>query len=180
MKNAQKQRSLKRPAGFTLAEILVVVVIIAIAALIAIPSFSSAADMQVRSAANMISADLDYARGLAITHQHPYSVVFAPATESYVIQDSNTGTAIAHPVRPSQTFSVDMTANSNFRSVNLSSANFDGNSDNAITFDYLGSPCSGLDTSAPMNSGRITLTAGDFTLYVDIEPMTGYVTVNQP
>lgn len=179
MKNRLKQRSPKWPAGFTLAEILVVVVIIAIAALIAIPSISSAADMQVRSAANMISADLDYARGLAITHQRPYSVVFTPASESYVIQDS-TGTAIAHPVRPSETFSIALTANDNFRRVNLSAANFDGSGSNAITFNYLGCPFSGLDTTAPMNSGRVTLTAGDFTLYVDIEPMTGYVTVNQP
>ncbi|MHC4722199.1 MAG: pilus assembly FimT family protein [Planctomycetota bacterium] len=48
-----------RDNAFTLVELIVVMVILAIAAMLAVPMISSAADVQVRSAANMIAADLD-------------------------------------------------------------------------------------------------------------------------
>ena len=72
-----------RSGGFTLIEIIIVVVILGIAAAMAVPMFSGAADMQLRSAANRIAADLDYAKGLAVTHQQPFTVVFSTAGESY-------------------------------------------------------------------------------------------------
>ena len=48
--------------GFTLIEIIVVVVILAIVAAIAIPSAISTGDLQVISAARIIAADLQYAQ----------------------------------------------------------------------------------------------------------------------
>ena len=65
-------------SGFTLVEILIVVSILAIAAMIAIPMMSSAGSMQIRSAANMIAADLEYAKSMAISRQKIYTVVFDP------------------------------------------------------------------------------------------------------
>ncbi len=162
--------------GFTLVEIIIVVVILGIAALMAVPMLSSAADMQVRSAANRIAADLDYTKGLAITHQSYYSVIFDVSGEFYEIQDE-TGTPIDHPVNPG-TFVVDFSTDSRLSQVNIVSADFDPDSSETITFDYLGSPYSGTGTAAPLNSGQITLQAGDFTLTVDVEPVTGYVTIS--
>ncbi|MHC4735672.1 MAG: prepilin-type N-terminal cleavage/methylation domain-containing protein, partial [Planctomycetota bacterium] len=54
-------------SGFTVIELLIVVVIIAIAAMAAIPMMTSAAGFQIRSAANMIAADLEYAKTIAIS-----------------------------------------------------------------------------------------------------------------
>ena len=68
-----------RSGGFTLAEILLVVLIIAIAAMIAVPMMGSMDSVQIRSAANMIAADLEYAKSMAISRQKNYSVVFNPA-----------------------------------------------------------------------------------------------------
>jgi prepilin-type N-terminal cleavage/methylation domain-containing protein len=62
--------------GFTLVEIIIVVVILSIAALIAVPMVSSAADIQVRSAANQLAAHLDYAKSMAITHQQAYEILW--------------------------------------------------------------------------------------------------------
>ncbi len=168
----QKLRSRR---GFTLVEIIIVIVILAIASLVAIPVFSTGADMQVRSAANKIAVDLDYAKGLAVTHQENYSVVFTPGSETYQIQDAG-GNVIDHPLRSGQ-FIENLSADRRVGRVNIVSTNFDGD---AITFDYLGAPYDGEDTSSPLNSGRITLTADTFTLYVDIEPVTGYVTITAP
>ena len=59
--------------GFTIVELLIVVVIIAIAAMAAIPLSSSAASTQVRSAAQMVAADLEYAKSMSISRGQSYS-----------------------------------------------------------------------------------------------------------
>lgn len=161
--------------GFTLIELIIVVVILGIAAMIAVPVVSSAADMQVRSAANQIAADLDYAKSMAITHQQSYTVVFDIANESYQIQDSG-GNLIEHSVNPGD-FVVNFTKNGLDR-VDIASADFDG--EVAVTFDYLGSPYYGTSAVSgnALNTGQITLQADDFTLTVDVEPVTGYVTMS--
>ena len=81
----QKRTSMKckrgtknRVTAFTMVEIIVVMVILIIAAMLAVPMVSSAADMQLQTAANVITADLEYAKNLAITRQESYSVVFNP------------------------------------------------------------------------------------------------------
>jgi prepilin-type N-terminal cleavage/methylation domain-containing protein len=170
--NRQTQEQIRTRRGFTLVEIIIVVVILAIASLVAIPVFSTGADMQVRSAANKIAADMDYAKGLAVTHQKNYTVVFTPASESYQIQDAD-GNVIDHPLRSGQ-FIETLSADRRVGRVNIVSTNFNND---AVTFDYLGAPYSGTDTSSPLNSGRIILQADAFTLNVDIEPVTGYVTI---
>jgi prepilin-type N-terminal cleavage/methylation domain-containing protein len=162
--------------GFTLVELMIVVVILGIAAFIAIPMVSNAADLQVRAAANRIAADLDYAKSMAITHQQFYTVVFDTANESYEIHNE-LGNSIDHPVNPGS-FVVDFSSDSNFSRIDLVGANFDSDISKAITFDYLGSPYSGIGTATALNSGQITLQADTFTLTVDIEPVTGYVTIN--
>lgn len=166
--------------GFTLVELIVVVVIIGIASLIAVPMLSTAADMQVRSAANRIAADLDYAKSLAMTHQKAFSVVFSPSAETYDIRETATDAVINDPVRPSQTYVINFKIDSRSSRVDIASSNFDSDMSNAVTFDYLGSPYSGKGLGTALNSGRITLTSDNFTLYVDIEPVTGYVTITGP
>ncbi|MFZ9034235.1 MAG: pilus assembly FimT family protein [Anaerohalosphaeraceae bacterium] len=160
--------------GFTLVEIIIVVVILSIAAMIAVPMVSSAADMQVRSAANQIAAHLDYAKSMAITHQRAYSVVFI-SNKSYQVQDSG-GNLIDHPVNPGD-FVVNLST-AGLDKVDITSAIFDPDSSDTITFDYLGSPYRGTDTSTPLNSGQIILQASDFSITVSVEPVTGYVTMS--
>jgi prepilin-type N-terminal cleavage/methylation domain-containing protein len=180
--NFNEPRRSAGSCGFTLIEIIIVVVILGIAAMIAVPMFSSAADMTVRAAANRITADLEYAKGMAITHQKPYSVVFDLTTESYEIRDTATDAVINDPVRPGSAYRVNFSTDGNFSRVNIDDADFDADSTHAVTFDYLGSPYHGKSISSgdALNSGRITLKADAFTLYVDVEPMTGYVTVTGP
>ena len=179
MNNIKKFNSRHGKRGFTLIEIIMVVVILGIAAFMAIPTVSSAADIQVRAAGNRIAADIDYAKSMAITHQRAYTVVFDPANESYDIRVEPAGSSdvIDHPVNPGA-YVIDFSTESSLDRVDLVDADFDSDSDHAITFDYLGSPYSGMDTSSPLNSGQITLTADNFTLVVNVEPVTGYVTVS--
>lgn len=184
-----KQRTLNgHTAAFTLIEIIVVVVILAVAALIAVPMMSSAADIQVRSAANRLAADLEYAKNMAITHQRPFTVVFdnaATTANGYMIQRRNVSNdleTILNPIRQNA-FDVRFSSERSISRVRVLSADFDPDDNtDSITFDYLGTPHSGQTTGTPLNSGQITLrdAAASFSLIVKIEPMTGYVSIESP
>jgi prepilin-type N-terminal cleavage/methylation domain-containing protein len=172
MKTLPKNELKITKRAFTLIELIVVMVIITIAAVLAVPMMSSAADVQVRSAANMIAADLEYAKSMAISRQQNHSVVFDPANESYEVRDAS-GTVISHPVKAGSLFVVNLQSDSRLSRVDITSADFD--SQPSVTFDYLGSPYNAA--ASPLNSGQISLQAGSFTMTVNVEPMTGYVTV---
>ena len=153
--------------AFTLLEIIIVIAIIAVAALFAVPMFSQAADVQLRTAANMVAADIEYAKSLAITRQQPHSVVFDTVNHAYKVCDE-TGTPVAHP--------ISFGADPRLKKVRVAAVNFDGAGDNAITFDYLGSPSSA--TRELLDPGTVTLAADGMTLNITIEPVTGYVSIN--
>jgi Tfp pilus assembly protein FimT len=161
--------------SFTIIEILLVVVIIAIAAMIAVPMMSSAGSVQIRSAANMIAADLEYAKSMAISRQKNYSVVFNTANDYYEVHDPNG--IIQHPVKKGFDYRVDFSSDSRVDKVVIDNVDFDSDSSNTITFDYLGSPYSGIGISNPLNSGEIDLRAGDFTMTVSVEPVTGFISI---
>jgi prepilin-type N-terminal cleavage/methylation domain-containing protein len=172
MKTLPKNELKITKKAFTLIEVIVVMVIIAIAAVLAVPMMSSAADIQVRSAANMIAADLEYTKSMAISRQQNHWVVFDTANESYEVHDPCG--VIDHPIKAGSPFVVDLANDSRLSRVDIVSADFD--SQLSVTFDYLGSPYSGTTTN-PLNSGQISLQAASFTMTVNVEPMTGYITV---
>jgi prepilin-type N-terminal cleavage/methylation domain-containing protein len=152
-------------SGFTIIEIVIVVVIIAIAALVAVPMMSSAASLQIRSAANMVSADLEYARSMAISMGQNYSVVFDTAADSYKIVDP-LGATIQHPVKKGFSYVIDFQNESRLNRVDITSAVFD--TDQTIVFDCLGSPDSG---------GAVILQADGTTRTVAVEPVTGFISI---
>ena len=175
----RKKQIFEHKDGFTLTEIIVVLIILVIAAVLAIPMLGSAADMQLRSAANMIAADLEYAKSLAITRQQNFSVVFSSASDSYEVRDQ-TGTAIDNPRRPGSPLAVVFPSDSRVSRVDITGVDFDSDASQTITFDYLGSPYSGATTASPLNSGEVTLQSDTLTMTVDVEPVTGYVTILSP
>jgi type IV fimbrial biogenesis protein FimT len=160
--------------GFTLVEVIIVVVIISIAAMMAVPMFSSAGSMQISSAANIIAADLEYAKSMAITRGQNYSVVFDVTAESYKIVDQS-GNVVSHPVKKGFDYVVDFKNEGRLNRVNISSVQFDPGASNTITFDYFGSPYS---VTGPLDSGNITISADGATTTITVEPVTGYITIS--
>lgn len=165
-------------SGFTLVETMIVIVILGIAAAIAVPLMSSAAGMQIRSAANMIAADLEYAKSMAISRGQVYWVVFDVANEAYQIQDAN-DTVIEHPINRGSDYSVDFANDGRLDRVNIASVTLNPTG-YRIGFDYLGSPYSRASgaTYSNLNAGTITLQAGGTTKTVTVEPVTGFISVN--
>jgi len=151
--------------GFTVVELLIVVVILSIVALTAIPMMSSAAGIQIRSAANMIAADVEYARSMAISHGQNFSVVFDKNADNYRIVDLN-GNVIQHPVKKGFTYVVDFRNESRLNRVDITNANFNGTQ--TVEFDCLGSP---------VNGGTVNLQAGAVSATITVEPVTGFVSI---
>ena len=153
--------------GFTIIEILIVVVIIAIAAMMAVPMVGSADSMQVRSAADVIAADLEYARSMAISRQSIYTVVFNKSNESYQLVDSR-GEVIEHPVRKGFQYIVDFGSSSQLNKIDIVDAAFGGTSQ--ISFSSAGAPSSG---------GVVSLRAGETTATISVEPVTGFIMISE-
>jgi len=159
-------------SGFTMTEILVVIVIIAIAVMMVVPMMGSGAGMQLRSAANIIATDMEYAKSMAIGRQKIYRVVFNESTESYQIEDPNG--IINHPVKKGFKYVVNFSNDNRLDRVDIAAVDFDGTSE--IKFDYLGSPYNGNNTN--LNNGVITLQAGGITTMITVEPVTGFISIS--
>ena len=151
--------------GFTMLEILIVVVIIAIAALTVVPMMSSAGSLQIRSAANMIAADLEYAKSMAISRGQNFSVEFDESADSYRILDQD-DKVIPHPVKKGFDYVVNFQNDSRLNKVDITGADF--NASPSVQFDCLGSPDYG---------GTVSLSAGGTTATVRVEPVTGYISI---
>ena len=166
----------RHPSGFTLIEIIVVVVILAIAAAMVVPMMSSGSATKTLAAAQMVAADLEYAKSMAVSRGRPYGVTFDADAERYQVEEGNQvthiWTVIDHPVNKG----FDYVTNFNegrLDGVQIVSTDFDGT--NQVRFDHLGSPHDGDDN--PLNSGVITLRADSFTQTIRVTPVTGVITI---
>jgi prepilin-type N-terminal cleavage/methylation domain-containing protein len=158
--------------AFTLVEVIMVLIVIGIIAAITVPLYVSAASTQLRTAADMIASDLEYAKSMAISTGKSHSVVFDTSAESYSIKDSD-GQVIAHPVHVGADYAVSFANDSRLDKVDIVSTNF-GVAD-AVSFDNLGAPSDG--SGAALKDGLIQLRAEGHTLRVKIQSVTGYVSV---
>jgi prepilin-type N-terminal cleavage/methylation domain-containing protein len=153
-------------SGFTIVEIIIVVVIIAIAALAAVPMMSSASSIQIRSAANMIAADLEYAKNMAISRGENFSVVFDEGADSYKIVDP-LGNVIQHPVKKGFPYEVNFQNESRLNKVDITNANFNTTAQ-TVTFNCL---------SSPIDGGAVILQADGTTKTITVEPITGFISI---
>jgi prepilin-type N-terminal cleavage/methylation domain-containing protein len=167
--------------GFTLTEILCVVVILGIASAVILPQLGTRADLKAASAARVMMADLMYAQNRAISRQSPQYVVFDVAAKKYSLQEGSPLTTLTHPVNRTPYEIVFGSKGTNgMEDITLVSADFD--SGEIVAFDELGAPYAydavlGL---TPLTSGQIKITCEGFGLTINIEPSTGELTVTTP
>jgi prepilin-type N-terminal cleavage/methylation domain-containing protein len=178
-----KRTTSPRP-GFTLVEILVVVVILGIAGAIIVPQLGTRDDRKVESAARVIIADLIYAQNLAITSQDLRYVAFdvtgSPRRYSVTDQAMN---ILKHPVEKT-TYTIRFGAGGThgMDEITLVSADFSnqaGVAYHTMGYDELGAPMVYTDTGTTetMHAGSIVLQCGTFKIRIDIEPYTGQIKV---
>lgn len=157
--------------GFTLAEMLVTLVILGVAAMVVVPSINNTTDMQVTSAARQLVSDLLFAQTFSISQKQPYQVVFNAANESYEVQDSSTSSVITHPITKAP-YSMSFLTNKHLKDVRITAVNFD--SGNLVKFNSLGMPHNSSGTQLAA-LGTVILTAGPHTMNVTVEPISGRI-----
>lgn len=166
-----------RHRGFTLIEILTVVVVIGIASAIILPQISSRDDQRVASASRELMADLLYAQNRAIAYQSRQYVQFNTQTNSWQVMadaSGSPGAVITHPVNG--TPYVVKVGTGTMAKVSLNSANFDGNT--TISFDAIGVPYSWSASggNVPLASGAVVFKAGTCQMTVNVAPYSGEIT----
>ncbi|MBS3735090.1 MAG: GspH/FimT family protein [Phycisphaerae bacterium] len=153
--------------GFTLVEILAVIVILAIVAVAAVPYAVGTSDMAAVSAARKIAAAMEYAQSEAITAQEPIQVSFDTSAESFELLRANTSATLIHPMTQ-EAYRVEFGSEDGLGDVDIASADFGGAA--FVEFDELGAPVSG---------GTVTVQVGSYAYDVSVASATGRVTVTE-
>ncbi len=77
-----------RRAGVTLVELAMVLLLLGIAAALIIPSFEPNVASQLASAAEMVAADMQFVRSLAVSNNSTYQVTLDTSSNEYAITHS--------------------------------------------------------------------------------------------
>jgi prepilin-type N-terminal cleavage/methylation domain-containing protein len=174
--------------GFTLVEILAVVVILGIASAIIIPQIGSRDDMRVSAAARTIIADLTYAQNQAISSGQMVYVRFDLANNKYSVLSAvgSPDTPMTHPVSQSPYTQQFGPASRGWELITIDSTNFDGidasyQDKSTIGFDEIGTPyvySHVLNGKSELGAGSIVVKCGNFTKTVTIAAATGAISVS--
>ncbi len=141
------KKSLKSEKGFTIIEIISVLLIVGIMAAVVYPSFNTSG-VDVRTAANMIKTDVRFIQQLAFARNAAASISFSSGASTYTFTD------------PLGIFSFTR---------DMGNATFDGN--DTVSFNSLG------EREAANGNINIFLTAGGEQLRVRVRKITGWVRI---
>jgi len=159
--------------GFTLLELIILIVILGFAVLIAVPNIDSYLDARIYSCAQKISSDIRYTQYLSIAEHKSYGVVFNASNNYYQVYEVATGNLAIDPYSRAG-MGLNLDATEEYKGVSISSVNID--SSNVIRFSSLGEP---LNSSGNVlaSLGTIILNYSGKSKMVTMYPVTGWVEV---
>ena len=174
--NLAKSRSLISLAGFTIIEVIMVLLIISILGLLVMRPISYLSQIRETAAARKVKADIRYAQSYALSAQQRTRISFNPATEIYSLYYESSGgvwTLMTDPLTKGS-FTVNI-GTGDFSGVDLSQTNFNG-VNNGLVFDDGGKPYSCDSSGAAIavlgSQGSVAFSGG---ATVTVEPNTGKV-----
>jgi len=138
---------LAEPQGYTMMELIMVVVLIAVVSVSVLPKFFDTSSITVEGAAEMVAADIRYTQELAMSSNDDKKVDFTQDSSTYTLK--NSGDIV-------------------FRTVKLPSGVTVSSASIIFTFNSLGEPTAGGGSS-------VTLSAGADTKTITVDSYTGRV-----
>jgi prepilin-type N-terminal cleavage/methylation domain-containing protein len=82
-------------AGFTLVEVLMVVLVVSVLAALALPSMNPSIHDRLQTAAQVVAADMAYGRSLAVTNNDSYTFTFSVSSNQYTLTYAGSNSALA-------------------------------------------------------------------------------------
>ena len=165
--------------GFTLVELVAVLVIVAVLAAVAVPALNNATDNRANMAARALLRDLTFARQRAVATGAPSWVVFDTVAQNWSLlaedpdNPGRAGALVLPDFATGRPFTQQLDADA-FVGVRLASIAFDGQAE--IGFDWLGRPLNSTESSL-VSPGSITFTSGH---QLTVSVNTGHIAYVEP
>lgn len=150
--------------GFTLIELVITIVLLAILATFAVSPFSFDTT-RLDLAEDKLVSDIEYAKRMAMTKGTTHGIFFEPALERYTVFEESAATPVIDPAQRSRDLIIDYAVESSFEGVVLVSAAFGGSQ----TLQFSGE-------GAPLNAGNVVIAFGPQSRTITVSPNTGKVT----
>ncbi|RMH24016.1 MAG: prepilin-type N-terminal cleavage/methylation domain-containing protein [Planctomycetota bacterium] len=167
-------------SGYTLIEVLVVVVVMGIAGAVVLPSMSGAHVLKVQAAVRSVVADITFAQMDALAYQEPRGIVFDTDANRYTLIQITGGEvdldadALYDPKGPGQRYIVDLDK-ADFGGAFISEVDLNGG--DTLIFDELGGPVASAGSDEISTSSSVTISSPNGRFRIDIAAFTGRVTV---
>ncbi len=162
----KKQSSL---TGFTILEMLIVLLIAGILAVLAIPRFTVFYSLKLDASMKKVTSDIRYAQQMAIARHGNCRIVFNPAGDTYVVEEQlvvgGPWNGIKDPFTRANLV-TNFKTDPQYKGIDIVSTNF--NSSNTLQFDWQGIPQAG---------GNATFNCQGNIRVVAVEQNTGRVKV---
>ncbi len=175
--------------ALTLIEVLLTIAVLAILAGVLLPQLSADLPERLNAAAQVISADLDYARSLAVANNSSYRITYDVANNQYYLQHSGTNplfqTLPRSPYKqiddsPSQQttkLALLPIPEPGVKLVAVAQMQGGGQSTNSIEFGPLGGTTSTYQSVVWISCGN---SSSQRFQSIAVDPVTGLVTIGQP
>ena len=154
--------------GFTLVELIIVIVLLGVLAVVAAPRIFNNTDFYARGFHDETMALLRYAQKTAIAQRRTVCVTFAVAG----VSTASLSIASAEAVATCNTNLVGPRGDTPGTVTSRSGVNYTATPPAAVSFDGLGEP---LDAGGTPNTAARTITVSGSGKVITIEPATGYV-----
>ena len=173
-----------RKSGFTIIEIIMVIVLVSILAFVVIARSGSYYPVKLNGAGEKLLSDIRYAKRLAMTNHRIYGILFDVSENSYTVYDygeppldpEEEPSAVEDPYRPGNDLIVDYDEEGYYNGIEIISAVF--GETNELRFDSFGVPYGAPDNDNDNKldaNGSVELRYRGNDFIITVIPRTGKV-----